>query len=113
MYAAARLHDSISVFQLKFSIDPYRQKTSTGEGCPNSVIIENLELVQRIPTEGRTPRCLAMSECGSYVLVAHQHSHDVASFSRCSESGMLTYVNRLNANCASCVKLVRPEMMRS
>lgn len=73
----------------------------------------NLELVQRIKTGGRTPRCLAMSECGEFLLVAHQHSHDVSSFQRSSEDGKLTFVNKLPANCAACVKLVRSDMIEN
>lgn len=68
--------------------------------------------MQRINTGGRTPRCLAMSDCGNFLLVAHQHSHDVASFCRSSEDGTLSYVNRLDANCAACVKLVKPELLK-
>ena len=70
------------------------------------------ELVQRINTGGRTPRCLAMSDCGEFLLVAHQHSHDVASFRRDSDSGTLSFINRLEANCAACVKFVKPELIR-
>jgi 6-phosphogluconolactonase (cycloisomerase 2 family) len=70
------------------------------------------ELVQRINTGGRTPRCLAMAECGEFLLVAHQHSHDVASFRRNSEDGTLSFINRIDANCAACVKLVRSELVR-
>ena len=108
-YAAARLHDSISVFRLQYKFDKYRQSQSTQSVSPNSVIVQGLELVDRIPTHGRTPRCLEMSECGKFVLVAHQHSHDVSSFKRNERNGKLTFVNKLDVNCAACVKLVRPE----
>ena len=68
--------------------------------------------MHQIKTEGRTPRCLAMSECGEFLLVAHQHSHDVSSFRRCSDDGNLTFVNKLDANCAACVKLVQSDIFK-
>jgi 6-phosphogluconolactonase (cycloisomerase 2 family) len=97
VYAAARLHDSISVFELKYRVDKYRD---------DAVVAEGLELVQRIPTQGRTPRCLCISECGQFLLVAHQHSHDVSSFERNEINGKLTLVDRIHLPNASCVKLI-------
>lgn len=97
VYAAARLHDSVSVFQLKYRVDKYRN---------DAVVAEGLELVQRISTEGRTPRCLCMSECGKFLLVAHQHSHDVSSFERNKDDGKLSLVDRITLPNAACVKLL-------
>ena len=97
VYAAARLHDSISVFELKYRVDKYRD---------NTVIAEGLQLVQRISTEGRTPRCLCMSECGQLLLVAHQHSHDVTSFKRNEVDGTLSLVDKITLPNAACVKLI-------
>ncbi|KAL9190653.1 hypothetical protein ACHAXT_000359 [Thalassiosira profunda] len=94
VYAAARLHNSISVFELETS---------------ESAAIEGLKLVQRVSREGITPRCLCMSECGRFILVAHQHSHDISSFRRNGSDGTLAFVNRLEVPNAACVKLVRPE----
>ena len=94
VYAAARLHNSISAFELETS---------------ESVAIEGLKLVQRVSTEGITPRCLCMSECGQFILIAHQHSHDISSFRRNGSDGTLAFVNRLEVPNAACVKLVRPE----
>jgi 6-phosphogluconolactonase (cycloisomerase 2 family) len=102
IYAAARLHDSISVFALKYRIDKYRDK---------AVVAEGLELVQRIATKGRTPRCLCMSECGQFLLVAHQHSHDVSSFERNDTDGTLSFVDRIQLPNASCVKLIRADRL--
>ena len=102
VYAAARLHDSISVFELKYRIDTYRD---------NSVVAEGLELVQRISTHGRTPRCLCMSDCGNFLLVAHQHSHDVSSFERNEVDGSLLFVDRIKLPNAACVKLIRAEKL--
>ncbi|KAL7466742.1 hypothetical protein ACHAXS_007027 [Conticribra weissflogii] len=109
VYAAARLHDSISVFQLQYKIDCYRQARSTDDASPSAAVIRGLKLVDRVPTHGRTPRCLTISECGKFILVAHQHSHDVSSFVRDETSGGLTLVNQLDVNLAACVKLVRPD----
>jgi 6-phosphogluconolactonase (cycloisomerase 2 family) len=108
VYAAARLHDSISVFELTYEIDSNRDVT-----CPKAAVVRGLELKQQIHTGGRTPRCLTMSECGEFLLVANQQSHDVTSFRRCSESGKLVFVNRLDVNCAACVKLLRPKQIIS
>lgn len=96
VYAAARLHNSISVFQL-----------SIAEGkSSESVEIEGLKLVQRVSTNGITPRCLCMSECGNFILVAHQHSHDISSFQRNENDGMLSFADRLEVPNAACVKLI-------
>ena len=102
VYAAARLHDSISVFELKYRVDKYRDDT---------VIAEGLELIQRISTQGRTPRCLCMSDCGQFLLVAHQHSHDVTSFERNEVNGTLSLVDRIQLPSASCVKLIRADKL--
>ena len=96
LYAAARLHNSISVFELKMTAE-------------NNV--EGIDLVQRIPTEGLTPRCLCVPECGSFILVAHQHSHEITSFSRSNADGRLELVDRLEFPCAACVKLVKRDMI--
>eukprot|EP01082_Thalassiosira_pseudonana_P011360 g10094.t1 g10094 contig4:1206009-1206461(+) len=100
VYAAARLHDSISVFSIQYQNDRYRI---------SAVIVQGLKLVQRISTQGVTPRCLGMSGCGEFLLVCHQHSHDVSSFQRNGDDGTLTFVNKLDVNCAACVKLVRAD----
>jgi len=100
VYAAARLHDSISVFSIQYQNDRYRT---------SAVIVQGLKLVQRISTQGVTPRCLGMSGCGEFLLVCHQHSHDVSSFQRNGDDGTLTFVNKLDVNCAACVKLVRAD----
>eukprot|EP00584_Thalassiosira_punctigera_P013764 CAMPEP_0172552266 /NCGR_PEP_ID=MMETSP1067-20121228/43720_1 /TAXON_ID=265564 ORGANISM="Thalassiosira punctigera, Strain Tpunct2005C2" /NCGR_SAMPLE_ID=MMETSP1067 /ASSEMBLY_ACC=CAM_ASM_000444 /LENGTH=431 /DNA_ID=CAMNT_0013340199 /DNA_START=92 /DNA_END=1383 /DNA_ORIENTATION=+ len=97
VYAAARLHNSISVFQF----GTYSE----------SVESEGLKLVQRVPTEGLTPRCLCMSECGKFMLVAHQHSHDITSFQRNESNGTIKIKDRLEAPNAACVKLVCPDQI--
>ena len=89
VYAAARLHNSISVFRL---VDDQ----------------SSLAFVQRIST-GITPRCLCMSECGDHILVCNQHSHDLSSYRVNKNDGKITFVNRLEVPNCACVKLVRPE----
>jgi len=96
LYAAARLHNSISVFELKISSEKH---------------VDGIDLVQRIPTEGLTPRCLCVPECGAFILVAHQHSHEITSFSRSKDDGHLELVDRLEFPNAACVKLVKRDMI--
>lgn len=88
VYAAARLHNSISVFRL--------------DDQPS------LEFVQRVST-GVTPRCICISNCGEHILVCNQHSHDLSSYRVNKNDGTLTFVNRLEVPNCACVKLVRPE----
>lgn len=99
-YAAVRLHNSISVFQI-----------STTGGAATEV--KGLELVQRISTKGLTPRCLCMSECGEFILVAHQHSHEISSFRRNESDGTISHVDQLEVPNAACVKLIRPDQIGS
>lgn len=95
VYAAARLHNSISVFEVQFS---------TVEGASSKTVdIEELKLVQRISTNGLTPRCLSLSECGEFMLVAHQHSHDISSFQRNASNGTMVFIDRLMVPNAACV----------
>ena len=89
VYAAARLHNSISVFRL------------VGDQS-------SLELVQ-IVSAGITPRCLCLSNCGEHMLVCNQHSHDLSSYRVNKNDGKITFVNRLEVPNCACVKLVRPE----
>lgn len=97
VYAAARLHNSISVFEVQLN----------GDGSA----ISGLKMVQRVPTNGITPRCLCMSECGNFMLVAHQHSHEITSFARSKSDGTIQLVDRLELPNAACVKLIRPELI--
>lgn len=90
VYAAARLHNSISVFRL---VDDDQS---------------TLEFVQTVST-GITPRCLCMSNCGEHILVCNQHSHDLSSYRVNKNDGKITFVNRLEVYNCACVKLIRPE----
>ena len=108
LYSAARLHNSISVFEVQLS-----KTNAESSPASNSGDIKDLQLVQRVSTEGLNPRCLCMSECGQFVLVAHQHSHDVSSFQRNETIGTITFVDRIEVPNAACVKLIRPDRMGS
>lgn len=101
VYAAARLHNTIAVFEVVFA----PSKSTSSESV---VAIEGLKLIQRVPT-GLTPRCLCMSECGEFILIANQHSHDISSFKRNENDGKIAFVNKLEVSNAACVKLVRPD----
>jgi len=103
LYAAARLHNSISIFEVQ---------VSTVEGASSEPVeIEGLKLVQRVPTDGITPRCLTMTDCGEFILVAHQHSHDISSFQRNASDGSMVFIDRLEVPNAACVKLIPPEQL--
>jgi 6-phosphogluconolactonase len=84
IFAAARLHNSISVFE---------------------VVGESLRFICRIPTNGLTPRCLSVSPSGEFLLICHQHSHDISSFKIDENVGNLTFINKIEVPCAACVKL--------
>lgn len=107
VYAAARLHNSISVFEVQLSTTSSAEISSTSTACD----IDGLNLIQRASTNGLTPRCLCMSECGQFVLVAHQHSHDVSSFQRNETDGKISFIDRIEVPNAACVKLIRPRMI--
>ena len=103
VYATARLHNSISVFHLSSA------EEATSESADINIQKMRLTLVERVSTKGITPRCLCMSDCGKYLLVVHQHSHDVSSFQRNESDGTISFVDRLDVPNAACVKLIRPE----
>ena len=103
-YVAARLHNSLTV--LRLSTTTAADESSSGSAAKFE---PRLRFVQRISTNGLTPRCLCMSECGKFILVAHQHSHDVSSFGRNEYDGTIAFIDRLEAPNAACVKLIRPD----
>jgi 6-phosphogluconolactonase len=87
IFAAARLHNSVAVFEFN----------------ETSML---LEFVRRVSTGGQTPRCLSVSPGGEFLMIAHQHSHDVSSFQIDETTGTLTFVDKIEAPLASCVKLI-------
>ena len=50
----------------------------------------HLTVVEQVPCGGTTPRCLAMSPSGKYLLVANQNSDDISVFAIDQESGRLS-----------------------
>lgn len=84
VFAAARLHNSISVFE---------------------VVGESINFIRRIPTTGLTPRCLSVSPGGEFLLICHQHSHDVCCFQIDENEGNLTFIDKIEVPCAACVKI--------
>ena len=91
VFAAARLHNSISVFQLQND--------------------ETLRFLHRVPTQGKTPRCLTVSSEGDFLLVAHQHSHEVACFQ--IDGPKLTLADTIQAPLAACIKLISPDRLQN
>ena len=71
VYASNRGHDSIAVF----SID-----ARTGL----------LNLIQHIPSGGRTPRSIALDPSGKWLLAAHQDTNNIAVFKIDAASGRLS-----------------------
>jgi 6-phosphogluconolactonase len=94
VFAAARLHNSISIFELKHN------KNEDGEAE------FYLELMERVSTGGKTPRCLCMSPEGDFLLIAHQHSHDITCFQIDKDNGKLTITDKLEHPLAACLKLI-------
>ena len=89
LYASNRGHDSISIF----AID--RDKGTLVE-------------VQRVPTQGRTPRSFNFDPTGKFVLAANQDSDNVVVFSRDAKSGKLTPTGQvLDVGSPVCVQFLR------
>lgn len=72
VYSANRGHDTISVF----AVD-----ATTGE----------LNVIQRTPIRGATPRNFNLAPSAKWLLAAGQDSHTLASFAINNETGRLTY----------------------
>ena len=70
LYTSNRGHDSIAVFQVG----------------TNGL----LQLVEYVPTEGKTPRDFALSPAEDFLVVAHQDSDNLTLFARDQNSGRLT-----------------------
>eukprot|EP00980_Cylindrotheca_fusiformis_P000939 scaffold248_cov111-Cylindrotheca_fusiformis.AAC.16 len=87
IFASARLHNSVAIFEFDHDL-------------------LELRFVDRVSTGGTTPRCLTVSPKGEFLLIAHQHSHDVSSFRIDETNGTLTFIDKLEAPLASCVKLL-------
>jgi len=51
-----------------------------------------LQEIQRIPSGGKSPRCLALDPSGKYLLSANEQGNSVTSFQIIPENGQLTYL---------------------
>jgi 6-phosphogluconolactonase len=71
LYVSNRGHDSIGVY----SIDSIKG---------------TLTLIERVPTQGRTPRGFGIDPTGSYLIAANQESNTVVAFRINAETGRLT-----------------------
>ena len=73
LYASNRGHDSIAVYKV------------LGDA--------SLELVEIVPSHGKTPRDFSLSPDNAYLVVAHQDSDNVTVFSRDSTTGRLSEIS--------------------
>ena len=83
VYASNRGHNSIAIF----SVDDSGQLSSIGHQS----------------TQGETPRNFTLSPDEKYVLVANQTSDNIVSFFRDAESGLMTYVDEIEAPSPVCL----------
>lgn len=83
VYFSNRGHDSIAVFAI------------SEDG-------QSLELLEIVPTEGKTPRDFNFSPDELYVIVGHQDSDNLTLFKRDQESGRLTLLDK-ETYAAECV----------
>jgi 6-phosphogluconolactonase len=91
LYGSNRGHDSIAVF----AIDP-------GKGT--------LTPVERVSTQGKTPRNFAIDPSGSYLFAANQDSDNIVVFRIDAKTGRLTPTGRvLDAPSPVCVTFVAIE----
>lgn len=96
VFAAARLHNSIAIFEV---LRPAAEEKGKEE-------LPKLSFVRRVETRGKTPRCLTVSPGGEFLLICHQHSHDVTCFKIDETNGSLDFVDKIDVPLASCVKLI-------
>lgn len=85
VYASNRGHNSIAIF----SVNP-------GDGSLNPAGHES--------TRGSTPRNFSLSPDGKFLLVANQRGNNIVSFRRIPESGMLMYVDQIEAPKPVCIR---------
>jgi 6-phosphogluconolactonase len=89
VYASNRGHDSIAVFAI-----------DAGSGA--------LTDVQRVSTQGKTPRSFKIDPSGKFLLAANQDSDNVVVFSRDAKSGKLTpAAQTLTVPSSVCIQFLR------
>jgi 6-phosphogluconolactonase len=88
LYGSNRGHDSIAVFAVE---------EATGK----------LQLVEHVPTKGKTPRNFAMDPAGAFLLAANQDSDSIVVFRVDASTGRLTPTGQvLRVGSPVCVKFV-------
>ena len=83
VYASNRGHNSIAIF----SVDDSGQLSSIGHQS----------------TQGETPRNVTLSPDEKYVLIANQTSNNIVSFARDGESGLLSFIDEIEAPSPVCL----------
>jgi 6-phosphogluconolactonase len=83
VYATNRGHNSIAIFLVDDK--------------------DVLHLVGFEPTKGEEPRNFKLSPDEKFLLVANQNSDNIISFKRDIETGLLTFVNEINAPAPVCI----------
>ena len=78
IYASNRGHNSIAIFSVN---------KSNGE----------LTLIGFESTRGKEPRSFALSPDDKFLLVVNQHNHNIVSFKRNAETGLLNFVSEAKA----------------
>ena len=91
LYASNRGHDSITVY-----------KIDSGKGTLTSV--------DRVPTQGKTPRSFKIDPTGRYLFAANQDSNSVVIFKRDADTGRLTPTGQtVNVGSPVCVQFLAVE----
>ena len=84
VYASNRGHNSIAIY----SVD-------SGDG--------SLTLIGHQTTLGKGPRNFSLSPNDNYLLVANQHTNNIVSFKRDKITGLLKYMNQIEAPTPVCI----------
>ncbi len=84
VYASNRGHNSIAIFKT----DPQRG---------------TLRLIGHQATKGESPRNFALSPDNRFLLVANQHSDNIVSYQRDMETGLLSFVDEIQAPSPVCL----------
>jgi 6-phosphogluconolactonase len=91
LYASNRGHDSITVYQ----IDPKKGTLTT---------------VERVPTQGKTPRGFKIDPTGRYLIAGNQDSNSIVVFKRDAGTGRLTPTGQtLTVGAPVCVQFLPAE----
>ena len=83
IYASNRGHDSIAILEV------------TEDG--------SLTLIANEPTKGKDPRNFQLTPDEKFVIVANQNSNNLVSYTRDSETGLMTYASEIAAPTPVCI----------